>query len=94
MAVNRIFVKPEFREAFEARFRERARLVETRPGFVRFELLRPTTGDDYLVMTWWASREAFEAWVNSEEFRRGHRGAPEAWFSRPNEFQLYEALEA
>ena len=45
-------------------------------------------------MTWWESKEAFERWTNSEEFQRGHsRGASKEWFSRPNEFQLYEVLE-
>ncbi len=93
VAVNRIFVKPEYRESFEQRFRERERLVETMPGFVRIQILRPTTGEDYLVMTWWESREDFERWTNSEEFQKGHRrGASKEWFSRPNEFQLYEVM--
>ena len=46
-------------------------------------------------MTWWESKEAFERWTNSEEFQRGHsRGASKEWFSRPNEFQLYEVLDS
>ena len=44
VAVNRIFVKPEYRELFEQRFRERERLVETMPGFIQIQILRPTTG--------------------------------------------------
>lgn len=42
-------------------------------GFEGFELLRPTDGRDvYLVYTRWESNEAFEAWVNSDAFQRGH----------------------
>jgi heme-degrading monooxygenase HmoA len=42
-------------------------------GFEGFELLRPVDGRDvYLVYTRWESDEAFEAWVNSDAFRRGH----------------------
>ncbi len=94
VAVNRIFVKPEHREAFEERFRTRARLVETMPGFVRMEILRPMDGEDYMVMTWWKDKESFEAWVNSEAFRKGHaRGASPDWFSRPNVFGLYEVMD-
>ena len=31
---NRIYVKPEYAEAFEAAFRDRAGLVDGMPGFV------------------------------------------------------------
>ena len=38
---NRIYVKPEYGEAFEARFRDRAGLVDGMPGFVSNMVLRP-----------------------------------------------------
>jgi len=95
VAVNRIFVKPAYRDAFEERFKTRVRLVESMPGFVRMEILRPVEGEDYLVMTWWKDRESFEAWVQSEAFRKGHaRGASHEWFSQPNVFALYEVMDS
>lgn len=71
--INAITV-PEGRGAeLEERFRTRAGEVDGRPGFLGFSLLRPTDGSDrYFVVTRWESTEAFEAWVASEEFRRGH----------------------
>lgn len=70
---NRIYVNPAYAEQFEERFRSRAGLVETMPGFVSFQLLRPTKeGDPYVAMTHWESMAQFEAWVNSEEFKQGH----------------------
>jgi heme-degrading monooxygenase HmoA len=71
--INAITV-PAGREAdLEERFRTRAGEVDDRPGFEGFNLLRPTHGSDrYFVVTRWESVEAFEAWVGSEEFRRGH----------------------
>jgi heme-degrading monooxygenase HmoA len=71
--INAITV-PEGRGAdLEERFRTRAGEVDDRPGFEGFTLLRPTDGSDrYFVVTRWESVEAFEAWVGSEEFRRGH----------------------
>ncbi len=94
VAVNRIFVKKEFQKEFESRFRDRIRMVEQQPGWLRTEILCPTDGEDYLVMTWWRSKEDFERWVESAAFRKAHaRATPREWFSKPNEFQLYTVLE-
>lgn len=72
--INAITVPAERAEEFEARFAARAGEVAKSPGFEAFELLRPS--DDrgvYLVYTRWESREAFEAWVESSAFQRGHK---------------------
>jgi heme-degrading monooxygenase HmoA len=78
MAVVRInaIEVPEGRgEALEERFRARAGEVEKMPGFLGFELLRPTAGETrYFVYTRWESEEAFRAWVESPSFGRGHAG--------------------
>ncbi len=98
IVMNRIPVKPEYREAFEARFRNRAREVDRFPGFIRNLVLRPVTEDNpyYIVMTFWESREAFEAWTRSEAFERAHARArsetrPE-WFAGRNVFEMYEVV--
>jgi len=70
--INRMSVPEEYREKFEMMFRSRAKAVDRRPGFIRAEILRPTTGNDYLVMTHWESQGAFDAWTGSEEYRQGH----------------------
>ena len=70
---------PEGRgEVLEQRFAARAGEVETVDGFESFDLLRPTEGTDrYLVVTKWRDDEAFQAWMNSEAFGRGHgQGQP------------------
>ena len=94
--MNRIPVKAEYAEAFEARFRDRARQVDGMPGFVRNEVLRPTTpGQPYVVLTYWDSREAFEAWTASDAFREGHaRGGslPREAFAGQSELEVHEVL--
>lgn len=73
--INAISVTPDRADDLEARFRDRVGEVEEMSGFLGFELLRPTKGDDrYFVYTRWESEEAFEAWVTSDAFRRGHAG--------------------
>ena len=46
------------------------------PGFLGFELLRPTAGETrYYVYTRWRSEEHYQAWVRSPAFTRGHAQA-------------------
>jgi len=72
---NRIFVNPERAAAFEERFRRRPRRVDRQPGFIADHVLRPTqAGDPYVVLSFWDSRAAFEAWRTSPGFKDGHKG--------------------
>lgn len=93
---NRIFVAPEYAEAFEARFRSRAGLVDRMPGFVSNQLLRPTSaGDPYVVLTLWESRAHFEAWTTSEAFLKGHARSgtlPKEAFTGPNRLEIHEVV--
>ena len=41
IVMNRIPVSPEYADAFEARFSDRAALVDRMPSFISFRLLRP-----------------------------------------------------
>src|SRR5215813_10211285 len=85
---NRIYVKPEYAEAFEQRFRERAGLVDQMPGFVSNQILRPVNeGEPYVVFTLWNSRQDFLNWVRSDAFTKGHAQSgtlPKEAFVRPN----------
>jgi heme-degrading monooxygenase HmoA len=78
--INAIEVPEDRGEALEERFRARAGEVEKMPGFLGFELLRPTAGESrYFVYTRWETEEAFRAWIESPAFGRGHaarEGAP------------------
>ena len=70
--INALTVPPGAGDDLEARFRKRVGEVEKMPGFEGFELLRPDEGDTWYVYTRWESVEAFQAWVESESFSRGH----------------------
>jgi heme-degrading monooxygenase HmoA len=64
----------------EARFAERLGLVQGAEGFIGFELLRPVEGaDQYLSISRWADRAAFDAWAGSTANAQAHgRPAPAA----------------
>lgn len=94
---NRIPVHPDHAQAFEARFRERAGLVDKMPGFVAFRLLRPSKPEHpYVVLTFWESEEDFRAWTGSEQFREQHRAeralSGEA-FTGPVQIELHEVVQ-
>jgi heme-degrading monooxygenase HmoA len=71
--INAITVPPGRAEMMVERFANRAGEVAGMDGFEAFELLRPSDGRErWLVYTRWATREHFDAWVQSEAFTRGH----------------------
>jgi heme-degrading monooxygenase HmoA len=55
---------------FEQRFAGRARMVESMPGFVRLEILRPMQSDYYIVPTHWKDEVSFRAWTMIKNPRR------------------------
>jgi heme-degrading monooxygenase HmoA len=77
--INAIEVAEGRGAELEDRFAKRAGEVETMPGFLGYQLLRPVAGETrYFVVTQWESDEAFKAWVTSEAFTRGHAQAAKA----------------
>jgi heme oxygenase (mycobilin-producing) len=94
---NRIYVTPEYADAFEERFRQRAGLVDSMPGFISNQVLRPVNdGDPYVVFTIWNSREDFLNWVRSDEFVKGHAQSgtlPKEAFAGSNKLELHEVLQ-
>jgi heme-degrading monooxygenase HmoA len=71
--INAITVPRDRFEEFERRFATRAGKVSAAEGFEAFQLLRPNDDRELcLVMTQWASEEAFQAWVASPDFAAGH----------------------
>jgi len=94
---NRIYVRPEFSEAFEKVFRERAKLVDQMPGFVSNQVLRPVNeGDSYIVFTLWENREDFLNWVRSEAFVKGHAQSgtlPKEAYFKPNVLEMHEVVQ-
>ncbi|WP_455206472.1 antibiotic biosynthesis monooxygenase family protein [Kaarinaea lacus] len=74
VVTNRVPVNSEWKEQFEARFRQRVGQVDKQPGFIRMEIMRPI--DDtapYLVMTVWENEQVFRDWVGSDDFKLAHQ---------------------
>lgn len=71
--INAISIPEGMGPQLEGRFAGRAKMVEQFEGFEDFQLLRPVEGEDrYFVYTRWASEDAFQNWLNSQDFEKGH----------------------
>ncbi len=94
---NRIFVNPDYAEAFEERFANRAGLVDSMPGFLFNQVLRPSSaGQPYIVLTYWESYASFETWTSSEAFREGHAKSstlPKEAFSGRNVLEVHQVIQ-
>lgn len=72
--INALNVPPQAGPELERRFSERAHTVENSPGFLGFQLLRPTGGETrYFVVTTWEDEESFAAWRDGDA-RSAHAG--------------------
>lgn len=72
--INAIEIPEGAGPELEKRFAARAHAVENSPGFLGFQLLRPTSGETrYFVVTQWDSEASFEAWRDGPA-RAAHAG--------------------
>ena len=92
VVMNRITVAEGREQDFEQTFVERDRAVDQMTGFIDLQVLRPSEGRTYVVLTRWTSREAFDAWTQSEAFLSAHRKqSPGLAESRPV-LEIYEVF--
>jgi heme oxygenase (staphylobilin-producing) len=70
--INRLPVKEGMADQVVERFANGRGFVQDFPGFVSMEVLRSEEADEVLVITRWQDMDAFNSWVQSEEFARAH----------------------
>ncbi|MBD0325277.1 MAG: antibiotic biosynthesis monooxygenase [Pyrinomonadaceae bacterium] len=92
IVMNRIPVAEGREQDFEETFIGRDRAVDKMQGFIDMQVLRPTEGRTYVVLTRWQSHEAFKAWTTSEAFVAAHRKqTPGLAEGRPS-LEVYEVF--
>jgi heme-degrading monooxygenase HmoA len=75
--ISHLTVPDEDRFDLERHFRERSHLVDSLPGFLYLQLLRPQSGEaTHTFLTAWESHQAFSAYMRSEEHRISHSREP------------------
>jgi heme-degrading monooxygenase HmoA len=89
--INAISVPGGAGPELERRFAARAHAVDSSPGFVSFQLLRPVKGEDrYFVVTTWETEAHFEAWRSARTHRGDQEPKPVATGADLLEFEVVE----
>ena len=73
VAINYINCRDHYKERFEELFKTRAGAIDRLPGFKFMEVLKPTDGSSYLIVSHWDSQDSFKEWTKSPEFLEGHK---------------------
>ena len=78
IAMNRFRIAKGSEPVFEELWRARESYLDEVPGFREFHLLRGPSDEEctlYASHSVWESRAAFEAWTESDSFRKAHQQA-------------------
>ena len=97
VAMNRFKITPGFEEGFEKVWRERDSYLNEVPGFKAFNLLKGPVTEEYVLYashSVWESRAAFDAWTESESFRKAHAqaSAPKGTYLGHPDLELFESV--
>ena len=97
IAMNRFKIALGSEAVFEDLWRKRESHLDGVSGFREFHLLRGSTNEDhtlYASHSVWDSAEAFEAWTESEAFRKAHAQAraPKGTYLHHPEFEGFEVI--
>lgn len=97
IAMNRFRIAAGREADFEKLWRNRESHLERVPGFREFHLLRGPSEEGatlFVSHSLWESRQAFEAWTESEAFRKAHgqTRAPEGTYLGHPIFEGYEVV--
>ena len=97
IAMNRFRIAPGFEAGFEKIWRERDSYLDEVPGFREFHLLKGPSNDEFTLYsshTVWESRAHFDAWRESEHFRKAHAqaSAPQGTYLGHPVFEGFEVV--
>lgn len=91
VTMNRFKIKKQYADAYVQVWRDAGVRTKDVEGFVDFKFLRlDSDKEDYVLFSsyaLWESKEKFEAWTKSENFRKSHATGPknhEMYVERPH----------
>lgn len=97
IAMNRFRIALGREGIFEDLWKNRDSQLDGVPGFREFHLLKGPQDDEgtlYASHTVWDSREAFQAWTESESFKKAHANAraPQGTYLGHPNFEGFEVV--
>ncbi len=99
IAMNRFKVFKDATSEFEEVWRSRDSHLSEMKGFLAFHLLRGPEADDHILYsshTTWRCKADFQAWTNSEQFRKTHSRAPatKPLYAGHPQFEGFETVQS
>jgi heme-degrading monooxygenase HmoA len=77
VALSKFVLANDTAPAVKEAFRQRPHAVESASGFVRMDVISPEIDPrEIWLITYWTSREHFDAWHRSHLYRESHSGIP------------------
>lgn len=97
VVMNRFSINPGRESDFEDSWRNRESYLHSVAGFRGFALLRNQSNEgghtEFISYTTWETRADFDAWRQSDDFRRAHaQGSLEGVLTGPPKASLYETI--
>ena len=97
IAMNRFKIALGFEDGFEKVWRERDSYLSEVEGFVSFNLMKGMVTEEFVLYashSVWQSKEAFEAWRESEHFRKAHAqtSAPKGTYLGHPDLELFDSV--
>ena len=97
LAMNRFKIALGFEDGFEKVWRERDSYLSEVEGFVSFNLMKGMETEEFVLYashSVWQSKEAFEAWTDSEHFRKAHAqaSAPKGTYLGHPDLELFDSV--
>lgn len=97
IAMNRFHIALGAEDDFERVWRERESYLSEVPGFVSFHLLKGPKAKEHVLYashTIWDCRDSFEAWTQSDHFRKAHaqKKAPAGTYLGGPQLELFESV--
>tara|TARA_B100001093_G_C26496385_1_gene871284 strand:+ start:523 stop:813 length:291 start_codon:yes stop_codon:yes gene_type:complete len=95
--MNRFKIALGFEDGFEKVWRERDSYLSEVEGFVSFNLMKGMATEEFVLYashSVWQSKEAFEAWTDSEHFRKAHAqaSAPKGTYLAHPDLELFDSV--
>ena len=85
ISISSFVIATDMVQEVQEAFRNRPRLVDQAPGFVRMEVFSPQQNPhEFWLMTYWSDEESFTAWYKSHQYHDSHAGIPKGVKLVPN----------
>ncbi|GAB6052626.1 hypothetical protein JCM17960_14460 [Magnetospira thiophila] len=89
VASSRFVVIEGLEDTVKAAFRNRPRLVDSAPGFLRMDVISPDDHPQEIwLLTYWTDKSSYDKWHKSHHFKDSHKDMPPGLKVLPSETEV------